>query len=101
MITALMASVTGPSAADIASAATRAMAAAVQTARTLMAPVAAGLSARPAAASLAASNASLDQPTESWPASIAGATSAGPPPWGAACAASKVVMAVMASDGPG
>src|SRR5215472_3815800 len=88
-------------ASDIAAAAASATKAAIQTARTLMAPVATGLSVRPAAASRRASQASLDQPTESWPASMAGATRTGPVPCGAASAASRVVMAVIASDGPG
>ena len=87
-------------ASDIASAASRAVMAAIHTARTLMAPAATGLSVRPAAASRVASRASLDQPTESWPASSR-ATSTGPMLCGAACAASRVAMAVMASDGPG
>ena len=101
MITALISAVSTLMASDIASAAASAAKAAIQTARALMAPVATGLSARPAAASRPASKTSLDQPTESWPASIAGATSTGPTPCGAASAASKVARAVMASDGPG
>ena len=49
----------------IVSAASNAAQAAIHTARTLIAPVATGLSVRPAAASRDASMASLDQPTES------------------------------------
>ena len=101
MITARMIAVATQMASDIASPASRAVTAAIHTARTLMAPAATGLSVRPAAASRGASRASLDQPTESWPASMAGATSTGPMPCGAASAASKVAIAVMASDGPG
>ena len=85
----------------IASPASSETKAAIHTARTLIAPAAIGLSVRPAAASRRASQASLDQPTDSWPASMAGAVSTGPMPCGAASAASRVAMAVMASDGPG
>ena len=84
----------------IANAASSAVTAATHTARTLMAPVTIGLSVRPAAASDDASNASLDHPTESWPANMAGPVSTGPMPWGAACVASRVARAAMASEGP-
>src|SRR5215472_10460868 len=60
-----------------------------------------GLSSRPAAASRSASKASLDQPTDSCPASIAGAMSTGPVPCGAACAARRDASAVIARHGPG
>ena len=96
-----MIAVTTPMASDIASAASSPAKAAIQTARTLMAPVATGLSVRPAAASRGASKASLDQPIESRPASMAGAVSTGPMPSGAACAAKAVVRAVMASISTG
>ncbi len=88
-------------AADMASAARSETTAATHSARTLTSPRATGLSVRPAAMSRAASQASLDQPTESCPASMAGATSTGPNPCGAASAASTVAMAVMARLGPG
>jgi hypothetical protein len=101
MITTLMIRVAAPRASDITSAAASEVKAAIQTARALILPVGIGLSVRPAAASRPASKASLDQPTESWPASMAGATRTGPKPRGAACAASRVAMAVMASEGPG
>jgi hypothetical protein len=93
--------VTGPMANAIASPAAAAVPAAVQTAAALMSPRASGLSVRPAAASLAASQASLDQPMDNCPASSAGAESAEPMPCGAACAASNVVKPVIAREGPG
>ncbi len=65
MNTALMSKVTGPMASDIASEASSAATAAIHTVRTLIAPVATGLSVRPTAVSRGASMASLDQPTES------------------------------------
>jgi hypothetical protein len=101
MSRALIPSVTRLIAADMASAASTETAAAVHRARTVTSPRATGLSVRPAALSSAASQASLDQPTESWPASIAGAVSTGPMPCGAASAASTVTMAVIARLGPG
>src|SRR6202167_4488786 len=85
----------------ITSPAAAAAPAAVQTAAALMSPRASGLSVRPTAASLAASQASLDQPMDNCPASSAGAVSAEPMPCGAACAASNVVRPVMAREGPG
>ena len=88
-------------AAAMASAATTETMAATQRERTEISPRATGLSVRPAATSRAASQASLDQPTESCPASMAGATRTGPNPVGAASAASTVAMAVMARLGPG
>ena len=66
-----------------------------------MSPRAIGLSVRPAAVSRAASQASLDQPTESWPARIDGAASTGPMPRAAACAVSAVTKAVITRTGPG
>ena len=96
-----MIAVATPMASDIASDAASAVKAAIHTARALISPAASGLSFRPAAASRLASQASLDQPMDNWPASMAGATRTGPVPCGAACAASRVVSAVMASDGPG
>ena len=67
-------------AAAMASAATTDTTAAIHRERTEISPRATGLSVRPAATSRAASQASLDQPTESCPASMAGATRTGPSP---------------------
>ena len=101
MSRALIPSVARLIAADIASAATTETVAAIHRARTVTSPRATGLSVRPAAMSSAASQASLDQPTDNCPASMAGATSTGTKPRGAASAASTVAMAVMARLGPG
>ncbi len=99
-----MARLTGPRAAASASVASTASAAASHSERALIRPTAAGLSVRPAAVSRSASRASLDQPTESCPASTASATSAtrpAPNPRGAASAVSSVAMAVTARLGMG
>src|SRR6187399_2003741 len=101
MITASSTAVGTLMAAAIASATTSAAQAAIHTARTLMAPVATGLSVRPAAASRHASQASLHHPIDSWPASMAGPVSTGPIPLGAACAATTVTRTAMARDGHG
>ena len=79
--------------------ATRAQRAAVRTAGTLTRPATMGLSVRPTRLSRPASNQSLLQPVESWPARTASATATQPEAPRPASAARPVVAAVTARVG--
>ncbi len=77
------------------------MKAAARTVPAVTRPATTGLPIRPAAASLAASTASLHQPTESWPVSTASATGTAPGSPRPASTTSAVTRTVTATAGPG